>query len=64
MDKREATPCIDCGGRRVEWDGHGIFHAANGHQMCPPRKDPNRIREIVANIVERDADLLKRLAEH
>jgi hypothetical protein len=63
MEGREATPCPNCGGRRIEWDGHGVFHATNGHQMCPERTDHKRVMEIVANIAERDADLLKRLAD-
>lgn len=63
MEKRELSPCPDCGGRRVEWSGHGVFHAENGHQMCPPKRDSAKVRRLIAEIVERDAELLKRLAD-
>jgi hypothetical protein len=55
--------CPNCGGKRVESVKHGVFHTETGSQVCPSRRDPEEVLEIVRRIIERDHDLLKRLGD-
>lgn len=55
--------CPECEGRRFIAEGHGVFHAETGTQTCPERVAREVIRAILGRIVERDAELLKRLAD-